>query len=239
MSLFVSTRLARSLYRWWKRPPVVRWSNLRRTEPRSRKFGCDRGRPIDRYYIAGFLEKHSADIHGHTLEIGDATYTRQYGADRVEQADVLHAVAGNPEANRVGDLSTGDGVPKNAYDCVVLTQTLMFIYNIHGAVKSVYESLKPGGVLLATLAGISQISRYDMDRWGDYWRFTSCSTQKLFGDVFGAEQVSVEAYGNVVAATAFLQGLAAEEIDRGVLDHRDPDYELLITVRAVKREEQG
>jgi hypothetical protein len=33
--------------------------------------------------------------------------------------------------------------------------------------------LKPGGVLLATVSGISQISRYDMYRWGDYWRFTT------------------------------------------------------------------
>jgi len=41
-------------------------------------------------------------------------------------------------------------------------------------------------------------------------------------------------YGNVLAATAFLHGLAAEELTREELDHRDPDYELLIGVRAQK-----
>jgi hypothetical protein len=42
----------------------------------------------------------------------------------------------------------------------------------------------------------------------------------------------VEAYGNVLAATAFLQGLAAQELAPGELAPRDPDYELLIAARA-------
>jgi hypothetical protein len=48
--------------------------------------------------------------------------------------------------------------------------------------------------------------------------------------------VTVTSYGNVLAATAFLQGLAAEELHPEELDYRDPDYEVLISVRAVKAE---
>jgi hypothetical protein len=28
---------------------------------------------------------------------------------------------------------------------------------------------------------------FDYDRWGDYWRFTDQSAQRLFGDCFGAD----------------------------------------------------
>jgi hypothetical protein len=84
------------------------------------------------------------------------------------------------------------------------------------------------------MSGISQISRYDMDRWGDYWRFTTLSAQRLFEEVFLPANVSVESYGNVLAANAFMHGLVTEDLRVEELDYRDPDYELLITVRAVK-----
>lgn len=44
----------------------------------------------------------------------------------------------------------------------------------------------------------------------------------------------VEAVGNVLTATAFLRGLAAEELDAEALAYVDPVYELLVLARAVK-----
>jgi len=216
-------------------PPVgwARLGSLRRTTPISRRFGIDRGKPIDRYYIERFLESRREDIRGRVLEIGDATYTRQFG-DCVERAEVLHAVAGNPEATLVGDLTTGEGVPADAFDCMILTQTFHVIYDLHAAVAHTYRALKPGGVLLATLPGISQISRYDMDRWGDYWRLTDRSARRLFESAFLPDGVTVATCGNVLAAVAFLHGLCAEELRPEELDINDPDYQLIITVRAVK-----
>jgi len=217
-----------------RRRPAVRWGDLRRLEPISRVFGLDRGRPIDRYYIEVFLDRCRDDIRGRTLEIGDAEYTRRFGGDRVERSDVLHAEAGNEQATLVGDLAGGAGVPADAFDCIILTQTLPFVFDIFGAVATVHAALREGGVVLATLPGISQISRYDMDRWGDYWRFTTLSARRLFEPVFGAGNVEVTAHGNVLAATAFLHGVAAEELRPAELDHTDDDYQVLITVRAVK-----
>jgi hypothetical protein len=72
-----------------------------------------------------------------------------------------------------------------------------------------------------------------------YWSFTTHSAERLFGEVFPAAHVSVEAHGNVLAAIAFLHGLAVAEVTRAELDHRDPSYELLIAVRAVKSEGHG
>lgn len=227
----------RRLRAWWERrkaPRRVDFGGLRRLAPVSRIFGFDRGTPVDRYYIEAFLRRHSGDIRGRVLEIADPDYTQRFGGDRVIRSDVLHAVPGNPRATLVGDLATGEGIPKEAFDCLILTQTFLVIYEVRSAVANAYATLKPGGVLLATFPGISQISRADMDRWGDYWRFTSASARRLFGDVFGPENVTVETHGNVLASCAFLYGIAAEELKETELNFRDQDYQLLITVRAVK-----
>lgn len=210
--------------------------HLRRVTPLSRDFGFDRGKPVDRYYIEKFLAQQAADICGRVLEIGDNSYTRQYGGDRVAQSDVLHVYKDNPAATIIGDLTCADCIPSDTFDCIILTQTLPFIYNVRAAIATVHRILKPGGVLLATFAGISQISRTDMDSWGEYWRFTKNSARKLFTEFFPSDNLDVAAYGNVFAVTAFLYGLATEELQTEELDYGDRDYEMLIAVRAVKSE---
>ena len=224
---------------WWKRPPVGRacFGDLRRLNPISRVFGLNRGKPIDRYYIEDFLARHAKDICGRVLEIGDDIYTQKFGGDFVSHSDVLHVTEDNPKATIVADLTRADHVPSNTFDCIIFTQTLQFIYDVPAALRHLYRILKPGGVLLVTFPGISQISRYDMDRWGDYWRFTTLSAKRLFGEVFPPKNVEVQAYGNVLTAVAFLHGLAAEELKQEELDYHDPDYEVLITVRSVKPKE--
>ncbi|HVF24899.1 MAG TPA: methyltransferase domain-containing protein [Anaerolineales bacterium] len=233
--LLPSHTYASVLQRARRRLKPVHWGNLRRTSPISTFFGTDRGQPIDRYYIESFLQRHNTDVRGSVLEIGDPAYTLKYGGDRVTHSHVLHVTADNPQATIVGNLETGQGVSDNTYDCMILTQTLLFIYDVHAAIANCYRALKPGGVLLATFPGISQVVRYDMDRWGDYWRFTDASTRKLFGNVFGSDNVMVETHGNVLTACAFLYGLATSELKPKELDFHDPDYQVIITVRAVKK----
>jgi SAM-dependent methyltransferase len=210
------------------------WPTLRSFEPVSRTFGHDRGTPIDRYYIEGFLEQHRNDIQGRTLEVGDATYTQRFGADRVTRADILHTPPGGRSATIIGDLATGDGIPTDAFDSIILTQVLPFIFDVRAAVRHCHVALKPGGVILATVPCISQISAYDMQRWGDFWRFTPLSAKRLFDEAFVGGSVEVEAHGNALAATAFLQGLATEELTAEELDHADPVYPLIVTIRAIR-----
>lgn len=223
------------MLRLWPPHGCVRWGGLRRTSPVSRVFGLDRGQAIDRYYIENFLADHSVQIHGAVLEIGDDHYTKRFGGPKVTRSNVLHAIAGNPTATLIGDLQTGQGVPTEAFDCVVLTQTLQFLYDMKAAVQTLHRCLRPGGVVLATGTGISQLSRYDMDRWGEYWRFTSLSARCMFEEVFGPGAVTVKSYGNVLAATALLQGISADELEPSELDVPDQDYEVVITIEAVKR----
>ncbi|MBW4603748.1 MAG: glycosyltransferase [Calothrix sp. FI2-JRJ7] len=213
----------------------VSLGNLRRVIPVSREFGYDRGLPIDRYYVENFLASQSADIQGRVLEIGDNFYTQKFGGERVTKSDVLHVNEGNPDATIVGDLSNAEHVPSDSFDCLVLTQTLHLIYDMKEAVKTIFRILKPGGVALITVPGISQIA---IDEWKDYWcwSLTTLSARRLFEEIFPKENVQVEAYGNVLAATAFLQGLATEELKKQELDYRDPYYQVLLTVRVVKAE---
>jgi hypothetical protein len=210
------------------------WGSFRRLQPFSNVFGYDRGaQSIARYYIDSFIHENALCIKGNVLEIGDDTYTVKYGTELVK-SDVLHVVAGNSKATIVADLTSADHLPSDQYDCILLPQTLPFIYDFRAALFHAHRMLKPGGFMLVTLSGISQISRYDMEKWGDYWRFTSLSAQKLFEEFFPSDNIKVKTYGNVLAAMAFIEGLASRELKKEELDFTDPDYQVTVAVRAIK-----
>ena len=231
--LFQKLRHARHQRRFG--PEAIRFGDLRTTQPISRDFGYHRGEPIDRYFMHKFLAKNSDAICGRVLEIGDREYTTRFGGSQVTQSDVLHAVAGNPEATLVGDFETGVGVPEGVFDCLILTQTIHVIYRFQDALQTAYRALKPGGVLLATFPSISQISMYDVERgWGDYWRFTSLAVKRMLGDVFREENVRIETHGNVLTAASFLFGLSSPELSPEELDEVDPEFVMLVTARAQK-----
>ncbi len=211
----------------------VNLGDLRRVTPISTCFGYDRGRPVDRYYIERFLAAQAHDVRGRVLEIGDNAYTLRFGGDRVTASDVLHVQAGNPRATFVGDLANANHLPSDAFDCVVLTQTLHIIYDVRAALATLRRVLKAGGVLLATFPGISHV---DQGEWGGTWSwgFTLYSARRLFEEFFPPAALTMETHGNVLAAIAFLHGLAVEDLRTDELDHRDPHYQVVITVRAVK-----
>ncbi len=206
---------------------------LRRTTPAGDGWGGGRGQIIDRYYIEKFLAEHAADVRGRVLDFGDDAHARKFGGARVNRIDVLNLTA-NPHATIVADLSDGAQIPSDCFDCILCTQVLLLIYDLHAAVRTLHRILKPGGVLLVTVPGVQKISRGDMESCGDYWRFTTRSLRRLFEDAFPPDHVEVTASGNVLAATAFLQGLAVEDLRPGDLDYHDPDFEVSIALRAVK-----
>jgi hypothetical protein len=215
-----------------RRAKPVDWLELRRTEPIDRRFGLSRGTPVDRFYIERFLGQHRDRVRGDVLEVGDARYTEMFGGSKVRRSSVLHAVKGNKEAAIVGDLSQGLPEFEESYDCLIVTQVLPFIYDVPAAVRTIRSLCRPGGVALVTVPGISQVSRYDMDRWGDYWRFTELSARQLFSDAFGSECVQVSAFGNVLGAVCLLHGIAAEELTDDELLALDADYPLIVGVVA-------
>ncbi|MEO6525569.1 MAG: methyltransferase domain-containing protein [Gemmatimonadaceae bacterium] len=205
---------------------------MRSVKPLSTEWGFDRGTPVDRYYIEQFLETHAADVRGRALEVKSAAYTHRF--DRgVTQFDILDVDAHNPDATIVADLAVGDGIPRGQFDCFILTQTLHIIYDYRAAIAQSHSLLKPGGVLLVTVPLVSRIiPRYGLEC--DYWRFTALACARMFGEVFGAENVGVCTYGNVLAGIAFLRGAVLEELPRRKLDVHDPYFPIVVGVRATK-----
>ncbi|KSU84880.1 Methyltransferase domain-containing protein [Fictibacillus enclensis] len=198
--------------------------------PKSRNFGFDRGKPIDRFYIEKFIENNRAEITGHVLEVGDNFYTRTYG-DNVTKSDVLNLISSN-EATIVGDLATGENIPHGVFDCIILTQVIHVIYDIKMALNHTFNALKPGGTLLLTTSGLSSSCRTDFH--GDYWRFTDTSLRKLLNELVDEERIEIDVFGNVAVAKAFLDGLAIHEIPEAILGIKDDHYQVILTAKVKK-----
>lgn len=209
----------------------TKWGDLRRTTPISGNFGFQRGQPIDRHYIEGFLVRHAADIAGRVLEVGDNDYTVKFGGGQVVRSDVLHISPGAPQATIVGDLASAEHIPDDSFDCFVLTQTLQMIFDMPAAIRTINRILRPGGVVLITVPGITQV---DQDEWRDtwYWSLTSTALRRLLSR--GWSDVTVETHGNVLSAVAFLHGIAAAELTPEEVAVRDEAYPVIVAARAVK-----
>jgi len=215
------------------RPGELNFGDLNRLMPLADDFGYSRGGPVDRYYIEKFLQRENTRIKGRVFEIGDNEYTIKFGGDRVSQSDILHIDETNPKATFYGDLSDAPQIPDDSFDCIILTQTLHLIYDCRNALKTCYRILKPGGTLLITVPGISQIDRGEWrENW--LWSFTENAMMRLASEVFPFNNISVESYGNVLTATAFLYGVGLPEMKKEQLDYHDSSYQLIVTVRATK-----
>jgi SAM-dependent methyltransferase len=221
--------------RWRKRLQRVRrpaWlGTIRRTKPLSDHYGRDRGTPVDRYYIERFLDAERAAIRGRVLEVLNRDYTVRFGI-AVDRSDVLDIEPGNPDATIVADLASADALPTGSFDCFILTQTLQYIYDLKTAVAHAHRILNPGGTLLCTVPVVSRIERRELE--SEYWRLTPAACSRLFDDVFGPNRVAVRGRGNVLAAVAFLVGMAAEELSARQLEQDDPYFPVVVTVRATK-----
>jgi len=206
-----------------------RWGNLRRLRPFSDTFGFDRGTPVDRYYLHRFLEAHRDLIRGDVLEIQTTGFAARYGRDlhRVDSVDIA------PEFRPtfVCDLAhSGDVLPSSSYDCFLLPNTLQHLREPEAALSHALRVLKPGGVILASSAGLLPLTG-DVP---DYQRLSEAGWSQLAGRVWKGCDVRVESYGNCLVAVAAMLGLTLEELTREELDARDPRYPVLIVVRCRK-----
>ena len=152
------------------------------------------------------------------------------------QADVLHVVEGNPIATIVADLSNAPHIPDNSFDCIIFTQTLQMIVDMGATLDTLHRILKPGGTVLVTTAGIAKVGRrLGRDDWGEYWRHTGQGLDVQAQQHFPGAEIEIVSYGNVLAATAFLYGLAIDELEPSELDYVDPDFEVIIGARITKK----
>jgi SAM-dependent methyltransferase len=226
-------RLAARRVRRIRRP---RWLALRRTTPLCDRWGAGRGDPVDRWYIERFMAANRQAIRGSVLEVQRPLYTERFGAG-VREQHVLDIDPANPRADIVTDLAAADSVPDGSFDCIILTQTLQYVYDVWAAVGHCHRVLRPGGVLLCTVPCVSRIEPGCLEN--EYWRFTGASCRRLFESAFGAGRVRVTLHGNVLTDIAFLAGISRQELSRTALDRYDEHFPLLAAVRAEKAGDRG
>ncbi|MGB0970951.1 MAG: methyltransferase [Mycobacterium sp.] len=210
----------------------VRWGSLRRTAPISEYYGFERGTPIDRYYIEAFLAREAASIHGEVLEVLNSTYACRFGGADVTQTHVVDIDESNPAATLIADLTIVGSLPRQAYDSIIMTQTLHVTRNDSAGFENLWQSLRPGGTLLFTGPCISRLDDGVPD--SDHWRYTPLGLRLQLAKLLPAAEVRVEAHGNVLAAAAFLYGISAEELTRAELDEDDPRFPLIVCAHISK-----
>lgn len=208
----------------------IDWGDLRGREPISRWWGLGRGQPIDRFYIENFLRQNTADIKGHCLEVFNDNYIQDFGNDMVKSIDILDIDKENRRATIFGDLTNPNTLPKNTFDCFILTQTLSHIYDARAALKNSYASIKHGGVMLISVPALCRYSPQPED----YWRFTGDSLSKMILNETDSRDYQVTLHGNLVASIGFLIGLCSQELTTKELEHYDEHYPITVTARLVK-----
>jgi SAM-dependent methyltransferase len=196
--------------------------------PLSEQFGLDRGRPILRLYAEEFLEQHADDIRGHCLEFEGRDYVDRYGGAGVTAVDVLHLDDSNPAATIVADLTDHVHLPERRFDCIVCTFVLHVIFDLPAAVAGLHRLLRPGGVLLVAVPGVSMAD----PGCPELWRFTPEGLRRTLNIAFAERDLSVRAYGNSLTGAAQLRGLVAEELTSAELAHHDERFAVLVCARA-------
>jgi SAM-dependent methyltransferase len=211
----------------------VNLGDLGRTEPFCRRYGFSRGRAVDRRYIEDFIEMQQGAIKGRVLEVLNNNYTLRFGGDRVTRSDVLDINPANPAATIRDDLRRLSTIRDDAFDCVILTQTLHLIDDDYAAIRQIHRILKPGGTLLMTVPCISKVGKHPDDcTW--YRFYTDAGIRYLLERTFQPSMLSLESHGNVLTAAAYLYGLAVEDLAPGSFELDDPEYPLIVAVVARK-----
>jgi len=199
--------------------------------PLSNRYGFDRGKPIDRYYIEKFLSENADCIKGRCLEVTDNNYTAKFGGNKVVVSDVLDIDTSNKLANIHGDIrNLKNTIKDDTYDCIILAQTLGIIDDCESVIKECYRILKPGGIILITATAISPV----LDLENNYWRFTIASMAYVLKKYFSANKIMVNPYGNVLTGQSYWVGASQEELTKKQLEYNDPKFPVIITAKATK-----
>jgi SAM-dependent methyltransferase len=200
-------------------------------QPIRRRESLDSRTLINRYYLEQFLQEFSSDVFGHCLEFLDDHYTSHIGGDRITKLDIIHKDEGNKKAAIIADLTKPNHIPGDQFDCIICTYVLHVIFDLDRAVSELYRILKPGGVLLVAVPNIGRCHPH----WHEIWRFTPEGLHLVLARAFGAENVSVRAYGNSLTAAGAIRGLAAHEFTKAELNFHTPESPVGVFARARKQ----
>ena len=202
----------------------------------SNDYGDSRGTPITRFYIQDFFLNLNHFDWGNCLEFGDNRYIKQFGKNVTENHTFKFSNKFKHHDNIFyGDLTKFSTLPEKKFDLIVCTNVLNFIFDVKSAIRGIHRMLKKNGKCIVTVDGpSSHISRFDMERWGDFWRFTNLSAKKIFEQLNFKVEKNIT-YGNPYACSAQLNGFSTQDIDQSKLFPSDQDYQLLIALYLTKK----
>ncbi len=212
------------------RKALPRWGNLRRTEPFSAYFGFERGTPVDRYYLERFLEEHRHQITGRVLEIQSTGYTSKYGHHLVTSDSV--DINADCHPTYLCDLACSETIPSAYYDCFLLPNTIQHFRRLESCLHHVFRVVRPGGVILASVAGLMPL----IPDGPDYWRCSAVGVRELTRRVWPDADVQIQSHGNCLTAVAAIMGLSVEELTPEEFEVNDSRYPVLTTLFCGKRE---
>jgi SAM-dependent methyltransferase len=135
---------------------------------------------------------------------------------------------------RVRDLVAAGTVPDDTFDCVILDQALHLTDDVPAALANSRRGLRADGVLLLSVPGTAGPVHGETGAGMWHRGFTELSVRRLLGECFRPDAFTVAAHGNVLTATALLQGLAADELSDEELSFDDPQFPVIIVARARK-----
>ncbi|MGC2062962.1 MAG: methyltransferase domain-containing protein, partial [Thermodesulfovibrionales bacterium] len=108
---------------------------------------------------------------------------------------------------------------------------LHIIFDFDKAISEIHRILKPGGVALVATPHISMYK----PEFRECWRFTPYGLQGALTKSFGAEQVTMRAYGNSLTAAGEIRGLVVHEFTRSELEYHDIRFPVEVCARAFKK----
>lgn len=179
-----------------------------------------------RAYMASFLEKHAALVHGRVVEFSPPVYRAMF--PDVVRYDVWNVTEG-AGITIVGDLQSCPHIPDANFDTILCLHVLSAVRDVWAAAKSLHRLLADDGTLLVTVPCILQ--KYAPDPQ-DYWRFTRDSLAAILEPF---ESVAISAYGNAATVAGSPYYLRTEHFSRGIMEFHDPACPSILTAVARKK----
>lgn len=179
--------------------------------------------------MQGFLAEQRDAVRGVVGEVAGATYAETFGGSEVERIEVIDLAPG-PRTTRVADIGTTGSLPEGTYDCLIVTQVMQYVPDVAASIGNLIRALRPGGTLLLAVPALTpHDARESLD--GDYWRFWPAGLAHLLATAAPRSPRSVVGYGNLLATTAFLHGVAAEELKPSELSRQDGRFPVVVCAR--------
>ena len=78
--------------------------------------------------------------------------------------------------------------------------------------------MKKGGKAIITVPGIAALCRAQYETYGQFWRFTPSSIERLLKEHIPDAKMKIRLYGNVKTSIAFLYGMTIEDLGQEELN---------------------